>query len=114
TVIICFFALEENGALNLVSLTDGNYSRHYDYSFDTGEHLTGTQTVARVSSHLFATSVVFDGTVPQLGPTNYFQLADFADDLVQVNSTLLRYTVYRRFMADLNGDGAPEPHTMTG
>ena len=58
---------EPDGALNLLSLTGGNYSRQASLTFDTGEHLTATQTLARISSNQFAASVVLGGTVPHLG-----------------------------------------------
>ncbi|MFG0286099.1 MAG: hypothetical protein ACF8R7_16905 [Phycisphaerales bacterium JB039] len=108
-------AVETGGAINMLTLTDGNFTRDLTIEFFDGSVMRAKQSSARMGpSEFFVTSDV-SGAIPLLPPGAPFQALDYADLYTQLDPDTVHVLADRLYLADLDGDGLldPEPYRVT-
>ncbi|MFI4915909.1 MAG: GC-type dockerin domain-anchored protein [Phycisphaerales bacterium JB060] len=107
-------AVESGGAMNMLTLTDGSFTRDLTIEFFDGKVMRATQSCLRQGDAFLFSSEV-SGEIPLIPPGAPFQILDYSDLYAQLDSDTVRVSADRLYLADLDGDGVldPEPYRVT-
>ena len=108
-------ATESGGAINMLTLTDGNFTRDLTIEFFDGSVMLSKQTSERVGPNEFFVTSDVSGSIPMIPPGAPFQPLDYADLYTQLDPDTIEVQADRLYLADLDGDGVldPEPYRVT-
>jgi len=100
TVTCLTGATEQRGAINLLSLTDGNFERPLSLTFPTGEKLTALAQATRTGPSTLNIDLVYGGTAPPVDPNALFEVRDTTLFWIQTDSTTVTQRGLARYRVD--------------
>ncbi len=90
-------AREADGALNLMSLTGGNFKRILNVTFSSGETLYNEMYVTKIDSNILQESMTYGGSLPPVLPETHFKGLPFSYPVIQENDTTISYEVTQKY-----------------